>query len=538
MPPADPSAADGEAVVSHDYVVVGAGAAGCVLAERLSADPAVSVLLAEDGGRGRSPLLTVPRAFAYALRSDRHVHRYRTRATDGVPAEWWTRGRGLGGSTAVNGLMYVRGAAPDFDALVDDGNEGWGWDEVLATYRQIEDHALGASDTRGAGGPLAVSVPASGDPVSAAVVASAEARGLRVVDDVNASDDDRIGFTPATIARGRRVSAATAFLRPALRRPNLTVATGVRADRLLLQGTRAVGVVLRRGARVEAVRARREVVVAAGALESPLLLERSGIGHPDVLRAAGIDVRVASERVGEGLVEHRGISMQVRFRDGAGLDGRLDTRARRIREAARYLRTRQGPLATSGYDVVAQLRSTPDLDRPDLQAVWVPIAVDETSPHLAPAPYSGLLFTGYALRPTSAGSVHVSAAAPDAPPLIEPRFLEHPAEQRATVAALRHAREVVGTFDLADLVEREVFPTASVSTDDEVVAHARAHGGGIYHAVGSCAMGSVADADLRVRGVDRLRVVDASVLPRQVSGNTAAPVMALAWLAASRIAAQ
>jgi choline dehydrogenase-like flavoprotein len=522
--------------VSHDYVIVGAGAAGCVLAERLSADPAVSVLLVEDGGRGRSPLLVAPRAFAYALRSDRHVHRYATRPEPGLPAEWWTRGRGLGGSTAVNGLMYLRGAQADFDALAERvGDPGWDWEHVLAAYRAIEDHSLGGSDLRGAGGPLGVSVQASDDPVSAAVVAAAQQRGLRVVDDVNVSDDDRIGFTPATIAAGRRVSAATAFLRPALRRPNLTVVTGAHVDRVVVENAVATGVVLRRAGRVEQVSARREVVVSGGTIESPLLLERSGIGAADVLRAAGIEQVVDNPGVGEGMVEHRGVSMQVRFTGRVGVTERLNTRARRVREGARYLMSRSGPIASSGYDVVAQLRSSPDLARPDVQGVWVPMALDETASDLALAPYSGLLFTGYALRPTSTGSVHVAAPDASTPPVIEPHFLADRAEQAATVAALEHARAVVADFDLAGDVAGEVFPTAAVSDPDDVVAHARAHGGGIYHAVGSCSIGSVVDTDLRVHGIRRLRVVDASVLPGQVSGNTAAPVMALAWLAAERI---
>lgn len=521
--------------MTPDYVVVGAGAAGCVLAARLTEDPAVTVLLVEDGGRGRDPILTVPRAFYYALRNDRHVHRYPTRETGDVPAEWWTRGRGLGGSTAVNGLMYVRGQQADHDALAAlVGDPGWGWDAWLEAYRSIENHALGASASRGAGGPLDVSIPTSGDPVSAAVLAATEAHGSAVVADFNDSDVERIGFTPATIARGRRVSAATAFLRPALRRPNLTVVTGARAERILLERGRAVGVELHRAGRREEVRAAREVIVSAGALESPLLLERSGIGRPDVLRAAGITPVVDSEHVGEGLIEHRGISLQVRFRSRLGLTERLNTRAGRLRESARYLSTRQGPLATSGYDVVSAIRS-PDAERPDAQGVWVPVALDETRSDMTLAPYSGLLFTGYAVRPTTAGSIHVGGVGSDVAPVIEPRFLEERHEQAATVAALRHAREVLERSGLADVIEREVFPTADVQSFEEVVAHTRAHGGGIYHAVGSCAMGSVLDSDLRLRGVQGLRVVDASALPVQVSGNSAAPVMALAQLAVDRI---
>ncbi len=526
--------------MTYDYVIVGAGAAGCVLAERLSADPTVEVLLVEDGGSGRDPLLAVPRAFYFTLRSDRHTRRYATRPSQGVPPEAWTRGRGLGGSTAVNGLMYVRGSAADFDSLEALGNPGWGGREFMAAYREMEDHALGRSTTRGSGGPLAVSVPRHEDVVTDGVMAGAAALGLRRVDDFNDSDDERIAFTPATIGRGRRVSAASAFLGPARGRPNLTVATRTHADRLLLAAGAVVGVRLRRRGAVEDVLVRREVLVAAGTIESPLLLERSGIGRAEVLSHAGVGQRVESPRVGENVIEQRAVSMQVRFRGRLGVTERLNTLPRQAREAARYLATRRGPVATSGYDIVSAVRSSTDLARPDVQGVWVPMAIDETSPHMRLAPYSGLLFTGYALRPTTGGSVHIASADAHVAPELAPRYLEDRDEQETTGSILGHARDLLAASPLADHVEDEVFPGPVVSSPDEVVAYARSGGGGIYHAVGSCAMGptddDVVDADLRVRGVAGLRVIDASVLPQQVSGNTAAPVMALAWIAAGRIA--
>lgn len=506
-------------LMTYDYIVVGAGAAGCVLAGRLAAEPGVTVLLVEHGGAGRHPLLAVPRAFYFTLRSKKYTHRYETLPVEGGTAEFWTRGRGVGGSTLVNGMMYVRGAAADFDALESAGNPGWGASAFAAAYCGIEER-------------LGVTIPADRDEVTDALFDAASDRGLRRVADFNADDDDRIGFTPATIRRGRRTSSA-AFVDS--RNQRLTVMTGARVDRILLDGTRAVGVVVDH---VTEVRARREVVVAAGTIESPLLLERSGIGRPDIVRAAGVELVVESPQVGERIIEQRAVSLQVRFRDRIGATERLNTWPRQLREGARYLATRQGPIATSGYDVVSAFHCTPDAVRPDAQGVWVPMALDETSPKMRLAKYSGLLFTGYALRPTSASSIHLG---PGGAPVIAPRFLEHDGERRTTGAILDHARNLVATSPLADLVSGEVFPGPSVSTPGEVVDYARRSGGGIYHAVGSCAMGpaddDVVDPHLRVRGVENLRVADASVLPFQLSGNSAAPVMAVGWLAADQILA-
>lgn len=514
--------------MTYDYVVLGAGAAGCVLAARLTMDPRVSVLLVERGGASRDPRLAIPRAFLYTMRSPRHSLRYPTEAGPGVPQEFWLRGQGLGGSTLINGLMYVRGDEAGFHDLETSAGPGWGAADFDRAYQEMES------------GPLDITIPSAGDEVSGTIIDAATSLGLRRVGDFNAAGGDRIAYTPATALRGRRVSAASAFLRSIGHRPNLTIATRQIVERVELANGRAVGAILRSASGVrQTVLARREVIVAAGALESPGILERSGIGSTEVLRAAGIEPRVENPRVGEGLVEHRGVSLQVRFRDRRGITERLNTRSRQTKEGLRYLATRRGPIATSGYDVVSAFAVQATSEAPDAQGVWVPIAIDQNAQDLRPAPYSGLLFTGYAIRPTSAGSVHVRSADPRVTPRIVPRYLEDESEQRTTAGILEHARDVIAASGLAQHVVEEVFPGQDMTSAEDVINHARAHGGGIYHAVGSCGMsrdaGSVVDDELRVRGVERLRVIDASVYPHHVSGNTAAPVMALAWLAADRM---
>jgi choline dehydrogenase len=546
--------------VEFDYVVVGAGAAGCVVAGRLaSAAPAggrpPSVLLVEYGGRPVNPLLHVPKGFYYTLRGDRYLYRYPTRpVTPGGAPEVWLRGRVLGGSAAVNGMMWLRGAPADWDGLAARGNPGWSWADVLPAYRAIENHSLGASPSRGAGGPLGISVTDPGDEVTAAILSSAVRYGWRRVTDVNAEDTERIGFTPSTIARGRRTTSYDAFVRPLLARQAaarggsrgsgdpLTVLTRARAVELLFDGSRVTGVrVADATGAVSRARAAREVILCAGTVETPLLLERSGIGHPDVLGKHGIALRAESPNVGERVIEQRGAALQVTLREPNAGTRRLSSWAGRGWEAARWLAAGTGLLATGGYDLVCQFKSAPALPRPDVQGLFVPLAIDTAGKDLKLARHPGIFFMAYPIRPQTASSVHVSGSAPDAPPVIDARFLETEQDRNAVAPVLETARAVLAEPPVAALIAGEEFPGPSVATRQETIAYALATGTGLYHAVGSAAMGpagdDVADARLRVRGVTGLRVADASVLPVQVSGNTAAPAMLVGYRAADFILA-
>jgi choline dehydrogenase len=527
-------------VEDFDYIIVGAGAAGCVLASRLSENPENQVLLLEHGGRDTNPMLHIPKGFYFTLRGDRYISRYPTQPVGpGGQSEVWIRGKVLGGSTAVNGMMWIRGAAADWDGLAARGNTAFTWDRVLAAYKAMEDHSLGASDMRGAGGPLGVSVTGNDDEIVQAILASAQAMGWTYVADANACDSERIGFTPSTIWHGRRTSSYGAFVRPVRSRRNLTVATRTRAGYLKFEGTRVVGVRASKGERTADYRARKEVILSAGTVETTLLLERSGIGRPDVLRGAGVDVRVESPNLGERVIEQRAVNMQVRLNANIGPTQRLNTLPKQGWEGFKYLLTRSGPIATGGFDLVSQFKSSPGLDRPDIQGIFVPMALDTSSPAMRLARHSGVMFVAYQMRPATTSSVHVSGRLPENPPVISARFLDDPADRAATAPVLGIAREVFAGEPLAGYVLDEEFPGPAVSSPDDVVRYALDAGSGIYHAVGASAMGpepdDVVDPELRVRGVTGLRVVDASVLPVQVAGNAQAPTMAVAWIAAGLI---
>jgi choline dehydrogenase-like flavoprotein len=530
--------------VQFDYIVVGAGAAGCVVAGRLAAaGQRPSVLLVEYGGRPVNPLLHVPKGFYFTLRGDRYLYRYVTNPVtpEGRP-EVWLRGRLLGGSAAVNGMMWLRGAPADWDGLAARGNPGWSWADVLPAYRAIEDHSLGAGETRGAGGPLGISITETSDEVTRAILASAVKYGWRQVSDVNADDTERIGFTPSTIKAGRRTTSYDAFVRPALaRRGNrLTVASRIRAARLVFDGRRVAGVTLidAKGS-VTVLRARREVVLCAGAVETPMLLERSGIGQQKLLREHGIAPVVESPNVGERLIEQRGAALQVKLKDNTATASRLSTRAGQVTAALRWLATGRGPLSTGGYDLVCQFKSEQAVKRPDLQGLFVPMALDTASTDMKLARHPGILFMAYPIRPQTTSSVHISGGAPQDPPVIDARFLETDSDRNTVAPVLEIARDVLAQAPLKGLMESEEFPGPSVATREETIDYAHRTGTGIYHAVGSAAMGpggdDVTDPRLRVRGVDGLRIADASVLPVQVAGNTAAPAMLVGYRAADLI---
>ncbi|MET0952823.1 MAG: GMC family oxidoreductase N-terminal domain-containing protein [Aeromicrobium sp.] len=523
-----------------DYVIVGAGSAGCVLADRLSADPGTSVLLIEAGGSDRHPAFAIPKGFAFTTSHPDYGWQYKTEPVGPTrKIETWSRGRVLGGSSSINGMVYNRGSRADYDHIVELGNPGWGWDEMSRVFRTIEDHELGAADERGVGGPLHVGVRRGTEAVSEMMMEAAGHLGMRRVSDINETDDERVGFSAATIKNGTRFSAARAFLRPALKRPNLTVRTRTTATSVVFEGDDAVGIRAEHAGTAVTFRARREVVLSLGSIATPQLLELSGIGGRDVLGRVGIDVRVDSPQVGEGVREHRCFPLQVRLAENIGYNRKLSSPVRQGLSGLQYLATRRGPIATPAYEMLSFMRTSDTSTRPDAQVLMTPFSQGAAPLKVGVENRPGAQLLGFVLRPTSLGSIHVTSADPHAHPRIDPNYLATEHDRTTAVAMFKKMRRVVEQSPLADHVVAETLPGRALQDDEGLINSGLINGGTGYHACGAVAMGprdeDAVDSRLRVRGVNRLRVVDVSVLPAMTSGNLNGPIMAMAWRAAELI---
>ncbi|MFZ4607650.1 MAG: GMC family oxidoreductase [Caulobacter sp.] len=526
---------------SFDYIIVGAGSAGCVLANRLSAGPGVRVLVLEAGGMDDWIWFHIPVGYLFSIGNPRADWMFETQDIPGLNGRSlkYPRGRVIGGSSAINAMIYMRGQAADYDGWRQSGLIGWGWDDVLPLFLAQEDHIAPPSEHHRSGGEWRVEHPRMRWTVLDAFAEAAAQEGVSPVADFNGGDNAGSGYFQVNQRAGVRWSAARGFLKPALKRSNLKLETGARVDRVLIEDGRAVGVVWTRDGQTIESRAAGEVVLAAGAVATPVLLERSGVGGGARLQALGIDTVRDLPGVGENLQDHLQIRPIYKVSGVQTMNALYASLWRRPLMALEYGLTRRGPMSMAPSQMGAFARSSPDQATANLQFHVQPLSLDRFGDPLHPFP--AITISVCNLRPTSRGSIHAGGPNPNTPPLIQPNYLDTAEDGRVAIDSMRLVRRIVGRPPLARYHPAEMKPGAAVDDDAGLLAAARDLGTTIFHPVGTAKMGlasdpgTVVDARLRVLGVEGLRVADASVMPRIVSGNTNSPTMMIAEKAARMI---
>jgi choline dehydrogenase len=526
---------------AYDYVIVGGGTAGCVLANRLSVDESATVLLLEAGPRDRYPWIHIPIGYAKTMFHPTVNWRFYTEPEPQMNGRkvYWPRGRTLGGSSSINGLIYIRGQREDYDHWAALGNSGWSYDDVLPYFRKLEHNARGADAYHGDDGPLWASDIEIRHPLIDAFIDGATELGIAPNRDFNGATQEGAGYYQLTTRHGFRCSAATAYLRPARRRANLDVQTDAHATRVAFDGRRARGVVYRRGGREVIATARREVILAAGAIQSPQLLQLSGIGPPDLLRRFGIDVVQPLPGVGENLQDHLQARVIFRCAQPVTTNDALRTWHGKLGIGLDYLLHRRGPMAIGINQGGLFARALPASLRPDVQFHFATLSSDMAGSKVHT--FSGFTMSVCQLRPDARGFVRIASNDPLAAPMMQANYLSTEHDRSTLIAGLRLARKLAATRAMAPFVAREYRPGSDVTTDNELLEFAKNTGGTIFHPSGTTKMGpasdpyAVVDATLRVHGIAALRVVDCGIMPTLVSGNTNAPVVMIAEKAADMI---
>lgn len=525
----------------YDYVIVGGGTAGCILANRLTADGKYRVLLLEAGGPPRSPWIKIPAGFSKLLTNETYNWRFESCPEAGTKQRVIAipRGKGLGGSTLINGMIYVRGQPGDYDRWCENGAVGWSWRDVEPYFRKLENFAEGGA-SRGKSGPMYLERVKERFPIADAFLAAAAEDGQPFNEDYNAADQEGFGYYQVTQRDGKRWSVVDGYLKPAMARRNLTVLTGSRVVRLELDGARCTGVTYERGGKRETVAAAREVVLCAGAVQNPQLLELSGIGNPDVLAKAGIEPRVALAGVGENYIDHYATRMNWRVRNTVTLN-EMSRGLRLTKEVMKYVAGHKGILTLGTGLVHGFIKTRAELASPDVQFFFVHASYANAATRVLDRE-PGMTIGVTQLRPTSKGSIHVESADPQAAPSIKPNMLATETDCRTLVEGMKVARRIVERPAMQSYVAHEMSPGKEVQTDEQWLEFARENGQTIYHPIGTCRMGGGDDAvvtpDLQVKGVDNLSIADAAVIPEMVSGNTQGAVMMVAEKAADLIIAR